>query len=97
MHLVDKLANDVIRNAFPSFAVSTQMRPNGGVLVILQQGDKELRRAIPADHVQSKIHLEWVVSAIRRDLALEAGVAPVIADLQSQSRVRLPTYGYSAK
>ena len=97
MHLAERLANDVICNAFPTFEVSTQLRPNGGVLVVLREGDRELKRAIPADQAQSKIHLEWVVSAIRRDLAIEAGEAPVISDLQSQSRVRLPTYGYNAK
>lgn len=97
MQIANQLANDVIALAFPTFEVTTQVRPGGGILVILKDGERELRRAIPPDHAQSKVHLEWVVSAIRRDLALEAGVAPTICDLQSQSRVRLPTYGYSAK
>lgn len=97
MHPAEQLTNDVISAAFPGFTVATELRPNGGVLVTLKEGERELKRAIPADHIQSKIHLEWVVSALRRDLAVEAGVAPVIGDLQSQSRVRLPTYGYNSK
>jgi len=39
--------------------------------------------------------MQWLVRSIRRDLALEAGMSPAVAHLQSQSRTGLPTYEYA--
>lgn len=91
------LALESFTCAFPQFSVHISTRPGGGLLVTLKDAARELQRAIPADQIQSALHLEWIISAIRRDLALEAGVPPSIDNLQSQSRVRLPAYSYNAK
>lgn len=81
--------------AFPEFDVVTDKRPDGGVLLTLRNdGQDILRRAISPGQAASSVHLEWVISSIRRDLALEAGMSPAIAHLQSQSRTALPTYEY---
>ena len=92
-----KLALESFTSAFPLFSVQVAMRPGGGLLVTLKDTERELQRAIPSEHKHSTLHLEWIISAIRRDLALEAGQAPNIDNLQSQSRVRLPVYSYNAK
>jgi hypothetical protein len=87
------MALDTLSAAFPNYDVITDTRPGGGLRLTLKSGEETvLQRAIPATQCTSKMHLEWVISAIRRDLALEAGVPPSIVNLQSQSRVRLPTY-----
>jgi hypothetical protein len=88
-----QLAIDTLTAAFPEFDVHTQTRPGGGLLLTLMSGDQRiLQRAVPFNQCNSTLQLEWLISAIRRDLALEAGMSPVIANLQSQSRVKLPTY-----
>lgn len=92
------LALTTLTAAFPEFEVLTQTRPGGGLLLTLMSDEvKVLQRAIPFGQCTSSVQLEWIISAIRRDLALEAGMSPVIANLQSQSRVRLPTYSYGAE
>lgn len=88
-----QLAIETLTAAFPDFEVHTQTRPGGGLLLTLMSGERRiLQRAVPYNQCTSKLQLEWLIAAIRRDLALEAGMAPVIANLQSQSRVKLPTY-----
>ncbi len=90
-----KLAEKTLVAAFPELKVLTARRPDGGLLLMLSHEDKEVaRRAISAGQAQSSVQLEWVISSIRRDLALEAGMPPAIAHLQSQSRTALPTYEY---
>ncbi|MBB3102721.1 DUF3509 domain-containing protein [Azomonas macrocytogenes] len=90
------LAQDFLATAFPEFDVATVARPDGGVLVTLNaDGQDVLRRALSRGQAQSHLQLEWLVSSIRRDLALEAGTSPAIAHLQSQSRVALPKYEYA--
>lgn len=87
------LAKQMLTAAFPDLKVSTVQRPDGGLLLTLHDQDGEvLRRALSFRQVGSATELEWVISSIRRDLALEAGLAPSIARLQSQSRSALPTY-----
>lgn len=92
------LALTTLTAAFPEFDVTTETRPGGGLLLTLFSDDvKILQRAIPFGQCNSSVQLEWIISAIRRDLALEAGMPPVIANLQSQSRVRLPSYSYGSE
>lgn len=88
-----QLAIEMLSNAFNEFEVQVDKRPGGGLLVSLCSADQPvLQRVLPAEQCHSAMHLEWLISAIRRDLAIEAGQAPKIANLQSQSRMRLPTY-----
>ncbi|MBA1276536.1 MULTISPECIES: DUF3509 domain-containing protein [Pseudomonadaceae] len=82
--------------AFPEFEVLTTPRPDGGLLLTLRNDDRDIiKRALSKGQTQTNIQLEWVISSIRRDLALEAGMSPAIARLQSQSRTGLPTYDYA--
>lgn len=79
-------ANLAFCAAFPDFDVATQVRPDGGVLLILGSGDRMIaRRAMAQGQFNTPAQLEWQISAIRRDLALEAGLSPRIAALQGQA------------
>ncbi|MCW8162152.1 DUF3509 domain-containing protein [Stutzerimonas stutzeri] len=89
-------AQQFLTAAFPEFEVLTEPRPDGGLLLNLRNDDRTLvKRALSKGQTQTRIQLEWVVSSVRRDLALEAGMSPSIAHLQSQSRTALPTYEYA--
>ncbi|AHL77150.1 hypothetical protein CH92_19545 [Stutzerimonas stutzeri] len=89
-------AEKVLSAAFPEFEVITHPRPDGGLLLTLRNDDRDvIKRALSKGQTQTNIQLEWVISSIRRDLALEAGMSPAIARLQSQSRTGLPTYEYA--
>src|SRR3546814_10683562 len=79
----------------PEFEVLPQPRPDGGLLLTLRNDDRVLvKRALYKGQTQTRMQLEWVVSSVRRDLALEAVMSPSIEHLQSQSRTALPTYEY---
>jgi hypothetical protein len=89
-------AEKILSAAFPEFEVLTTSRPDGGLLLTLRNDDRDIiKRALSKGQTQTNIQLEWVISSVRRDLALEAGMSPAIARLQSQSRTGLPTYEYA--
>jgi len=89
-------AEKVLSAAFPEFEVITAPRPDGGLLLTLRNDDRDvIKRALSKGQTQTDIQLEWVISSVRRDLALEAGMSPAIARLQSQSRTGLPPYEYA--
>lgn len=91
-----KPVEETLIAAFPEFDVLVEPRPDGSLLLTLQQEERlVMRRALSLGQVQSEMHLEWLISSIQRDLAIEAGRAPMIAKLQSQSRIRLPTYEFT--
>ena len=90
------VAEQVLTAAFPEFEVVTSQRPDGGLLLVLSNDGRDvIKRAVSKGQAQNAVQLDWVISSIRRDLALEAGMSPAIARLQSQSRTRLPTYEYA--
>ncbi|MFV0456293.1 MAG: DUF3509 domain-containing protein [Pseudomonas sp.] len=90
------IAEQVLTAAFPEFEVLITQRPDGGLVLVLRNDGREvIKRAVSKGQAQTAIQLEWIISSIRRDLALEAGMSPVIARLQSQSRTGLPTYEYA--
>lgn len=90
------VAEEILSAAFSEFEVVTTPRPDGGLLLVLRNDGRDvLKRAVSKGQAQNQLQLEWVISSIRRDLALEAGMSPAIARLQSQSRTRLPTYDYA--
>lgn len=89
-------AEKILTAAFPEFDVLTAPRPDGGLLLTLRDADRDvIKRAVSRGQTQTSVQLEWVISSIRRDLALEAGLSPSIARLQSQSRTGLPTYRHA--
>lgn len=80
-------------SVFSDYEVTTQARPDGGVLLSLRSRDGTLtRRCVSYAQLHTPVQLEWVISAIRRDLAAQASELPAISMLQSQHRFDLPTY-----
>ncbi|MBA6095652.1 MULTISPECIES: DUF3509 domain-containing protein [Pseudomonas] len=80
-------------SVFSAYEVTTQARPDGGVLLTLRAADgKVTRRVLTYGQMHSAEQLSWAISAIRRDLAEQASELPVISMLQSQQRFALPTY-----
>lgn len=80
-------------SVFSDYNVNTQARPDGGVLLTLRDHEgKVTRRCVSYAQLHTPVQLEWVISAIRRDLAAQASELPAISMLQSQHRFDLPTY-----
>ncbi|MGA8137563.1 MULTISPECIES: DUF3509 domain-containing protein [Pseudomonas] len=87
------LIQEKFASVFSNYKVTTQARPDGGILLTLQASDgKQVRRSVSYAQLHTAEQLTWVISAIRRDLASEPGELPSIALLQSQNRFALPTY-----
>ncbi|WP_248799574.1 DUF3509 domain-containing protein [Pseudomonas sp. MWU13-2105] len=87
------LIQEKFASVFSSYKVTTQPRPDGGILLTLLGSDgKQVRRSVSYAQLHTAEQLTWVISAIRRDLASEPGELPSIALLQSQNRFALPTY-----
>ncbi|MEE4462636.1 DUF3509 domain-containing protein [Azotobacter chroococcum] len=79
--------------AFPDCEVLLERRPDDSLLLTLQHGERlVLRRALSLAQLRNRLQLDGVIGSIQRDLAIEAGQAPMLAMLQRQSRLRLPTY-----
>jgi len=90
------LIQEKFSSLFSDFNVTTQARPDGGIVLTLCDCEgKQLKRSISYAQLHAGDQLSWVISAIRRDLAEQAGELPKISMLQSQQRFALPTY-YSA-
>ncbi|MBD8493902.1 DUF3509 domain-containing protein [Pseudomonas syringae] len=80
-------------SVFSDYVVTTQARPDGGVLLTLRDHDgNQTRRCVSYAQLNTPVQLEWLISAIRRDLAAQASELPAITMLQSQHRFDLPTY-----
>ena len=78
---------------FSNYEVTTQPRPDGGILLTLRSHDgKVFKRSISYQQLHAGDQLSWVISAIRRDVAEQASELPQISMLQSQQRFALPTY-----
>jgi hypothetical protein len=78
---------------FSNYEVTTQARPDGGILLTLRNSEGKLfKRTISYAQLHAGDQLSWAISAIRRDLAEQASELPQIAMLQSQHRFALPTY-----
>jgi hypothetical protein len=67
--------------AFPGYAVSATERPDGSQLLVLEKDAVQVTRIIPSPQLSAPVRMEWLLSAIRRDLA-QAGVAAEIAATQ---------------
>ena len=86
------LIQEKFSSLFSNFEVTTQNRPDGGILLTLSAEDKVFKRSISYQQLHNGDQLSWVISAIRRDLAEQASELPQISMLQSQQRFALPTY-----
>ncbi|RWU17822.1 hypothetical protein DM813_24350 [Pseudomonas alkylphenolica] len=87
------LIQEKFASVFSAYAVTTQARPDGGILLTLRAADgKVTRRSISYGQLHSAEQMTWAISALRRDLAEQASELPVISRLQSQQRFALPTY-----
>lgn len=88
-----KTSLERISAAFPQFRVSAKERPDGDYLISLQDEDgRQIRRVLPYQSLDSIERTDWLIGAIRRDLAVAAGLRPSIKELQSQRGHHLPTY-----
>jgi len=81
-----------ITSAFPDYRSTLKKRPDGGYLLILEKNGEQLKRVIPAPRPNGDLRLEWIISALRRDIDMSAGRTPKAEGLQSQSGFCLPTY-----
>jgi hypothetical protein len=92
--LIDmSLIQDKFASVFSQYDVTTQPRPDGGILLTLRNSEgKQVKRSISYQQLHTADQLTWVISAIRRDLAEQASELPQISMLQSQNRFALPTY-----
>ena len=92
--LIDmSLIQEKFSSLFSNFEVTTQPRPDGGILLTLRSTDgKVFKRSISYQQLHAGDQLSWVISAIRRDIAEQASELPQISMLQSQQRFALPTY-----
>jgi hypothetical protein len=82
-----------ISAAFPQFRVSANERPDGDYLISLHSEDgQQIKRVLPYQSLDSIERTDWLIGAIRRDLAVAAGQRPNIKELQSQRGYQLPTY-----
>lgn len=92
--LIDmNLIQEKFSSLFSNFEVTTQPRPDGGILLTLRSTEgKVFKRSISYQQLHAGDQLSWVISAIRRDLAEQASELPQISMLQSQQRFALPTY-----
>lgn len=87
------LIQEKFSSLFPNYEVTTQARPDGGVLLSLRDKEgKHVRRCLSYAQLHAADQLTWAISAIRRDLAEQASELPAISMLQSQHRFALPTY-----
>ncbi|KAF1030336.1 MAG: hypothetical protein GAK37_01420 [Pseudomonas sp.] len=87
------LIQDKFASVFSQYNVTTQARPDGGILLTLRNSEgKQVKRSISYQQLHNADQLTWVISAIRRDLAEQASELPQISLLQSQNRFALPTY-----
>jgi hypothetical protein len=92
--LIDmSLIQEKFSSLFSNFDVTTQARPDGGILLTLSNADgKVFKRSISYQQLHAGDQLSWVISAIRRDIAEQASELPNISMLQSQQRFALPSY-----
>lgn len=77
-----------------TFAVSTQMRPDGGALLTLRNGEEIVTRRVVSAASWPTKRMYWFINAVRRDLALEAGSLPVdvVGTLRRLQERGLPSY-----
>ena len=64
------LIQEKFSSLFSNFEVTTQPRPDGGILLTLSSTDgKVFKRSISYQQLHAGDQLSWVISAILRDIA----------------------------
>ena len=87
------LIQEKFSSLFSNFEVTTQARPDGGILLTLRSSEgRVFKRSVSYQQLHAGDQLSWVISAIRRDLAVLDSDLPQISMLQSEQRFALPTY-----
>ncbi|AJZ95121.1 hypothetical protein PFLUOLIPICF7_17040 [Pseudomonas simiae] len=77
------LIQDKFASVFSNYDVTTQPRPDGGILLTLRNSEgKQVKRSISYQQLHTADQLTWVISAIRRDLAEQASDLPQISMLR---------------
>ncbi|MGQ7814862.1 DUF3509 domain-containing protein [Metapseudomonas furukawaii] len=78
---------DTLTKAFPEYELSTKARPDGGFVLTLQREERSFQRVVGAS-----AQLDWLISTLRRDLALEYGEVPPVESLKVLHGRPLPRY-----
>lgn len=78
---------DKLVSAFPEYQLSSKSRPDGGFVLTLEREGKTFQRVVAAT-----VQLDWLVSTLKRDLALEHGEVPPLDSLKMLHRKPLPRY-----
>ncbi|NWL78801.1 hypothetical protein DM872_18310 [Pseudomonas taiwanensis] len=78
---------DKLIGAFPEYELSTKPRPDGGFVLTLEREGKFFQRVVAAT-----AQLDWLVSTLQRDLALEHGEVPPVESLKVLHGKPLPRY-----
>lgn len=78
---------DKLISAFPEYELSTKPRPDGGFVLTLEREGKFFQRV-----VAKSAQLDWLISTLMRDLALENGEVPPVESLKVLHRKPLPRY-----
>ncbi|MCY1337456.1 hypothetical protein D9M68_400190 [compost metagenome] len=78
---------DKLISAFPEYVLSTKARPDGGFVLTLEREGKFFQRVVAVT-----AQLDWLVSTLKRDLALEHGEVPPTESLKVLHRKPLPRY-----
>lgn len=73
-----------LSQAFPGYTFSTRACPDGSFLLGLEKDGRTVRRVIPSLTVP--VHLEWALSALRRDLNGVAVEGPTLEALEWSSQ-----------
>ncbi|WP_282341719.1 MULTISPECIES: DUF3509 domain-containing protein [Pseudomonas] len=73
-----------IISAFPDYTVTATQRPDGSQLLSLEKDGVQVTRVIPSPQLSAPVRVEWLLSAIRRDITQAGGVVAEIAAMQSQ-------------
>lgn len=79
-----------LAKAFPDYEFSAHLRPDGGYVVALEKDGIRFQRVVPALKVAEQ--LEWTISTIKRDMALELGEVPPVESLKNLHKTPLPRY-----
>ncbi|MBT8766550.1 DUF3509 domain-containing protein [Pseudomonas boanensis] len=79
-----------LANAFPDYELSTAPRPDGGYVLTLEREGKSFQRVVP--RIGAAAQLDWLISTLKRDLALEFGEVPPVESLKVLHRKPLPRY-----
>lgn len=85
-----------IAAAFADFQMTAQPRPDGGYLLILRRQDAtEVRRVVTASQLATSAGTQWLINALRRDMALQFGEVPPVDALRMLRQSGLPTYSHA--